>query len=328
MSRRPREVAFGWLWLLALGGCEQTSGGPATVAGAVEPGPRAATVARPWFEEISAGAGIDFVHVRGREIRHWFPEIMSGGAAWCDYDGDGHLDLYLIQGGDLDPSMPNRLGNRMYRNLGGGRFSDATRETGLGDTGYGMGAACGDYDGDGDLDLYVTNVGANALYRNDGERGFANATAETGTGDPGWGAGAAFVDYDGDGDLDLFVVNYVDWSLEREIECSSGARRRDYCQPENYNAPGRDTLYRNDGEHGFTDVTRESGVWKAFGDGLGVLAEDLDLDGRPDLYVANDGDPNQLWINRGDGHFRDQALPAGAAVNLIGMAGAGMGGSG
>ncbi len=279
----------------------------------------------PWFEEVSAAAGIDFVHVRGGEIRHWFPEIMSGGAGWCDYDGDGDLDLYLVQGGDLDPRTPNRPGNRMYRNLGDGTFADVTTETRLGDTGYGMGVACGDYDGDGDLDLYVTNVGANALYRNDGERGFTDTTAQTGTGDAGWGASAAFVDYDGDGDLDLFVVNYVDWSPEREIVCSSGARRRDYCQPENYNAPGRDTLYRNDGERGFTDVTSESGISSAYGDGLGVLAEDLDLDGRPDLYVANDGDPNQLWINQGGGRFQDRALLSGAAVNMIGQAEAGMG---
>ena len=152
-----------------------------------------------WFEDATAAAGIDFEHIRAYEIRHWFPEIMSGGAAWCDFDGDGDLDLYAVQGGELDASAPERqaAGNRLYRNLGDGRFIDVTGQAGVGDTGYGMGATCADYDGDGDIDLYVTNVGANVLFRNDGGGTFTDVTAQSGTGDRRWSAGAAFLDHDG-----------------------------------------------------------------------------------------------------------------------------------
>ena len=278
-----------------------------------------------WFEEVTTEAGIEFTHVRGNPPRFWFPEIMSGGAAWCDVDGDDWLDLYLVQGGELQPSSAAPPGNRLYRNLGNGRFADVTQSAGVGDAGYGMGAACADFNGDGHQDLYVTNFGANVLYRNRGDGTFIDVTEQTGVGHASWGASAAFVDYDRDGDLDLFLVNYVNWSPERELTCTSGAKERDYCQPENYNASARDVLYRNEGDGRFTDVSREAGLWAAFGNGLGVAVDDFNGDGWRDLYVTNDGTPNQLWINQGDGHFVDEALLAGAAVNMMGMAEAGMG---
>jgi len=277
----------------------------------------------PWFEDVADEAGLDFVHVRALTSRHWLPEIMSGGAAWLDYDNDGDPDLYLVQGGRLDPGDGPRPGNRLYRNHNG-RFEDVTGSSGTGHTGYGMGAAVGDYDGDGDLDLYVTNLGANVLYRNEGDGTFNEVSASQGLDDPGWGASAAWLDFDLDGDLDLFVTNYVNWTPAQELECFSGEAERDYCHPRHFNAPAADVLYRNDGNR-FTDVTETAGIWKARGYGLGVVSGDFDTDGWPDLYVANDGMPNQLWINGGDGTFEDRALITGTAVNLSGVAEAGMG---
>ena len=276
----------------------------------------------PWFEDVARESGLDFVHVRALESRYWLPEIMSGGAAWLDYDGDGDPDLYFVQGGGLVPEDGEPPVNRLYRNRDG-RFDDVTAETGTGHGGYGMGAAAADYDRDGDVDLYVTNVGANVLYRNDGGR-FTDISAEAGVDHPGWGASAAWLDYDLDGDLDLFVTNYVNWAPAREMECFSGGAERDYCHPRHFKAPAGDVLYRNDGGR-FTDVTRSSGIWTQTGYGLGVAVDDFDADGRVDVYVANDGMPNQLWINRGDGTFEDRALISGTAVNMTGAAEAGMG---
>jgi len=279
----------------------------------------------PWFQEVSARAGIDFQHVRARTIRYWLPEIMSGGAAWLDYDNDGDLDLYLVQGGDLTGNALDRPGNRLYRNRGDGTFQEVTTVANVGDQSYGMGCAAGDYDGDGDMDLYVTNVGPNVLYRNEGNGTFANVTARAGAGHAGWGSSAAFVDYDDDGKLDLYVVNYIDWSPAREIACFSGGNERDYCHPSNYNAPAVDVLYHNSGDGKFTDASEHAGITQARGNGLGIAPGDFNQDGRMDFYVANDGNPNQLWINNGDDTFTDKALLSGCAVNRQGVAEAGMG---
>ncbi len=276
-----------------------------------------------WFREVALERGLDFVHVRAKTQRYWFPEIMGGGVGLLDYDGDGRLDVYLVQSGDLAQPSPE-LTNRLYRNGGGAAFTDVTTRCGAADPGYGMGCACGDADGDGDVDLYVTNVGPNFLYRNEGGV-FRNVTAESGTGDPGWGTSAAFADLDADGDLDLVAVNYVRWSAELEIDCHSPQGGKDYCSPLNYDAPARAVLYRNEGHGAFTDVSESAGLSAAFGNGLGVVTGDLDGDGRIDIYVANDMLPNQLWINRGDWTFVDQALFAGCAVNRNGSAEAGMG---
>lgn len=279
----------------------------------------------PWFTEAASACGIEFRHVVGPVKRFWFPEIMSGGVGLFDFDNDGYLDVYCVQGGDLDPSTSPKLGNRLFKNRGDGTFEDWTEQAGVGDTGYGMGCTCGDYDGDGHVDLYVTNVGPNVLYRNDGDGTFTDVTAEAGVGDPGMGSSAAFVDYDRDGDLDLYVVNYVNWSIERDIECYTGSGEPQYCSPNNYNAPAPDTLYRNNGDGTFTDVSESSGIRKVFGNGLGVACGDYNLDGWIDIYVTNDGMPNQLWLNTGDGRFRDDALALGCAVNISGSSEAGMG---
>ena len=294
-----------------------------------KPGSNAAETApprdgtEPWFREAAMERGIDFVHESGHGEHYLMPEIMAGGAALFDMDGDGDLDAYLVQGGSLR-GAPRHF-NQLYRNDGSGRFENATAGSGSGDGGYGMGVASGDYDGDGDTDLYVTNVGANALLRNDGLGSFTDVTAPARVGDRSWGAGAAFLDYDGDGDLDLFAANYIDWSLEGRKECANSLGGPDYCSPRDYDAPARDLLYRNNGDGTFDDVSAAAGLDAAFGNGLGVVCGDFDGDGRTDIFVANDSVMNQLWMNRGDGTFADEALLRGCALDESGIAKAGMG---
>jgi hypothetical protein len=274
-----------------------------------------------WFVEASAERGLGFEHERG-PVRHWFPEIMGGGVGLLDLEGNGTLDVYFVQSGDLEgPS--ERGANRVFVNLGGARFEDRTAALGGSDPGYGMGCAIGDADEDGDPDVYVTNVGPNVLFANEGGRLVESSTALVA--DPGWGTSAGWADFDRDGDLDLYVVNYLRWGRAREIECRSTQGERDYCSPLNYDAPARDVLYRNEGAARFTDVSEAAGLSAAFGNGLGVVAADLDNDGWIDFYVANDQMPNQLWKNRGDGTFLERALLAGCAVNQGGKAEAGMG---
>ena len=279
----------------------------------------------PWFEDVTSAAGIDFVHVRATKPQFWLPEITSGGVGWIDFDQDGDLDLYFIQGGELDPAAPAGPGNVLYENLGDGTFADATSRAGVGDQHYGMGVAVGDYDADGFPDIYVTNVGPNVLYRNQGDGTFADVTAVAGVGHSGWGTSASFVDYDADGDLDLFVTNYLRWSPDKEMQCLDGAKRRDYCAPTAYQAPSVDTLYRNRGDGTFEDVSNQVGLAASSGNGLGVAVGDFDLNGRLDFYVANDGNPNHLWLQKEPHRFVDQALISGCAVNRVGAAEAGMG---
>ena len=282
-------------------------------------------LADPWFVENSEQLGINFQHVRAEEVQYHFPEIMSGGAAWIDYDEDGFWDLYLVQGGSPAGQGPNTPGNTLFRNIEGARFEDVTEAAGVGHQGYGMGASVGDYDNDGDLDLYVTNVGPNVLYRNEGDGRFVDATDEAGVGHEGWGTSSVFADYDRDGLLDLYVVNYILWSPEREMECTTGGAGRDYCHPDNYNAPAVDVLYRNTGNGRFEEVTASAGINTLAANGLGIVDGDFNADGLVDFYVANDGNPNQLWINNGDGTFTDKAVLSGTAVNRQGAAEAGMG---
>jgi len=301
--------------LLALGG-----------GGCDEPEPAGTEV----FVDRAREVGIDFVHFNGMSGEFYFVEIVGSGAALFDYDRDGDLDVYLVQGRMLGPGRaaadPPR--DRLFRNevveSGELRFVDVTDASGIRSTGYGMGVAAGDYDGDGWIDLYVTNFGPNLLLRNRGDGSFVDVTESGGVGDERWSTSAAFLDYDRDGDLDLFVASYVDFVLERNKECYSDTSARDYCGPLSYK-PYPDRLYRNRGDATFEDVTAVAGISAAYGAGLGIVCADLNGDGAVDIYVANDGYANQFWVNQGDGTFRDDALIAGCAVNEEGEAEAGMG---
>ncbi|MEE3258612.1 MAG: VCBS repeat-containing protein, partial [Candidatus Latescibacterota bacterium] len=258
------------------------------------------------FVQVTAEAGIDFAHYNGFSGNYYYVETFGGGAAFFDYDGDGWMDLFLVNGTYLKGYPPDPLPvNRLYRNGGDGRFSDVTPTTNLADPQYGFGVSAADYDADGDQDLFVANYGPNALYRND-DGVFADLSAATGIGDPRWGSSAGFLDYDADGDLDLFVANYVRFSLEDNPVCKQG-QVRSYCQPDVYD-PVTDILYRNDGT-AFADITAAAGITLA-GRGLGVAFSDYDLDGDTDIYVANDGNMNFLYDNR-QGYFSEVGLTAG-----------------
>ena len=267
--------------------------------------------------------GVHFRHETGARGRFHLPEIMGGGVALFDADADGDVDLYLTNGnpdpqtGAIDPTGPR---NAFFRNESG-RFVDATEESGLGDLGYGMGVAVGDVDNDGDLDVYVANFGRDRFYANNGGV-FSDATEHSGLDLDGWSSSATFVDYDGDGWLDLFVARYV--AYQGGKRCTDAAGRADYCGPSVF-APQRDRLFRNRGDGTFEDVTGASGIGRGIGRALGVVAFDANDDRKIDLYVANDGDANHLWIQQDDGRFVDEALLRGVAYNQAGEAEAGMG---
>ncbi|MEZ5975827.1 MAG: CRTAC1 family protein [Planctomycetota bacterium] len=280
----------------------------------------------PWFREAATEAGLVHTYRSGAGTGFHFPEVMGGGVALFDYDGDGLLDVYLTQGGELVPEEHDAEAapNKLFRNLGNGKFEDVTEAAGVGHMGYAMGVACGDYDRDGDVDLYVTNVGPNVLFRNEGNGTFKDMTEEYGLADPRWGTSAAFVDINNDKDLDLFSVNNLGWSAVTEVECFNYYGEPDYCSPNNYNAPMPDVLY-SFGRTGYQDITSIAGVNLAFGNGLGVAVGDYDLDGDIDIYVANDATPNVLWTNEGRDKFKDLGLIKGCAVNGNGTPEAGMG---
>ena len=279
-----------------------------------------------WFSEEAAERGVDFRHHSGFRERPMLPEIMGGGAALADLDGDDDLDLYLVQSGRVDETLDEALSaNRLYLNRGDGHFDEVEGGAGSGDRGYGMGVAAGDYDNDGDIDLYVTNLGSNALLRNDGAGRFTDVTVKAGVGDPGWSTAATFLDLDNDGDLDLFVVNYLHWTPALERDCYATAFHATYCGPNEYDAPAMDRLYRNDGDGTFSDISAHAGLNTAFGNGLGTVGADFDGDGLTDLFVANDTMINQLWLNRGNLRFEDESMLWGCALDDDGIAKAGNG---
>lgn len=286
------------------------------------------------FADATTAAGLEFNHFNGATGELQLPEITGSGGGLFDYDGDGDLDLYAVQGAPLFPAKPSdpRPSDRLFRNdleiLPDGRrivrFVDVTEQAGIRAEGYGMGVAAGDVDNDGDVDLYVTNLGSNQLLRNNGDGTFTDVTAESQADDPNWSTSASFFDYDRDGWLDLFVANYVRYSSDDFPKCYSPSSRRDYCGPAAHK-PAPDRLFRNLGGAVFEDVTLRAGLSREFGAGLGVVSGDFNRDGWVDLYVANDGLPNQLWINRKNGTFVNEALLSGVALNRMGKAEAGMG---
>jgi hypothetical protein len=278
------------------------------------------------FTDIAGTAGLRVTNINDPSPRKYLPETMGSGAAFLDYDNDGWLDIFLVDGGSMaDEQVAKRARHRLYRNLHNGKFADVTAASGIQHGGYGMGVCAGDYDRDGLVDLYITNVGANTLYRNRGGGAFVDVSRAAGVDAAAWSTSCAFADLDSDGDLDLFVTNYLDASASNNPVCGDErAQRRTYCHPLAYH-PLHDILYRNNGNGSFTDVSAQSGIAKFSGNGLGVVIADFDDDQRPDVFVTNDAMPNFLFYNEGGWRFTEGALAAGVAVAADGKARAGMG---
>ncbi len=317
-----------WAALLLLGACNTENPAPPLQLGASAPGSPVTIL-----KDISEAVGLDFVHVNGMSGQKYFVEMTGAGGALFDYDNDGDLDVYLVQGHPIgaatDPSDQTVYQDRLYRNdlveTGVLHFTDVTEASRLKATGYGMGVAVGDVNNDGYVDLYVTNWGANQLWRNNGDGTFTDVTRQSGVEDPRWSISAAFLDFDRDGWLDLVVVNYVAYRLENEHPCfATRSGRRDYCGPQSYESEP-DRLLRNRGDGTFEDVTLRMGMARTYGAGLGVVVADFNQDGWPDIYVANDGMENQMWINQAGGRFENQAVVSGTALNMQGAPEASMG---
>jgi hypothetical protein len=281
-------------------------------------------IADSGFEEQSVQLGIDFVHQHFGTGEKYMPENMGPGVVIFDYDGDGLLDIYLVQGAPLGPAAPDGPAppNQLFRQTLTGGFEDVTERSGVGDTGYGMGASFGDYDRDGDLDLYVSNFGPNVLYRNRGDGSFEKVPGAGGAECPLWSTSAGFFDPDADGDLDIFAVNYVDFTFDNNIWCGNAQLGiRGYCHPDVYGALP-ECFYRNEGDGTFTDVSSSSGL--VFGE-LGLGFSDFNGDDHLDVFVANDGTMNQLYLGDGEGGFREEGLLSGVGFNGSGVPEASMG---
>jgi enediyne biosynthesis protein E4 len=312
-----RETSRALPWILA-----------ASVSSVWPPSAQKPAPPEPIFVESAAATGLAFTHVNGAAGQYYLPEVMGSGVALLDFDNDGDLDVFLVQGGALGPggaAATNAPTCRLFRNdltIGPDgrptlRFTDVTDRAHAGVRGYGMGVAVGDYDNDGYPDLFITAFGPSTLLHNNGDGTFTDVTAQSGLADTEWSTSAAFFDYDRDGNLDLFVARYVDFTIAGNKLCNDSVGARDYCSPRAYRpVPAR--LFRNDGHGHFTDVSAASGIEKAYGAGLGVAVGDYNGDGWLDLYVANDGTPNQLWINQKNGTFVDDGLLSGSAVNASG----------
>jgi enediyne biosynthesis protein E4 len=322
--------------------CSDKSTTPTTtVQSTAQPGSTTPLRSGEWFADRARESGLDFVHFNGMTGRFYFAEAIPPGVALLDYDFDGDLDLFVVQGQMLGkhalkealhpPHVP--LKSHLYRNdlevhVDGSRslrFTDVTDASGIVVRGYAMGAATGDFDNNGCVDLYVTNLERSQLFRNNCDGTFTDVSTHSRTEDRGWSVSAAFVDYDRDGWLDLFVGNYVYYTVEGDKPClHSIGSLRDYCPPAIYR-PQPDHLYHNNRDGTFTDVTAAAGMGREVGPALGVATADFNGDGWIDIYVANDGEPNQLWTNRHDGTFTNTALLAGAALGADGEAKASMG---
>ncbi len=305
-------------------GCQRA--GSASPGGENNPvSPSAEADAPVWFVDITAESGLNFVHDAGPPGSYFMPQIVGSGAALFDFDNDGRLDIYLIQNGGPNSGSTNRL----FRQGADGRFTDVSAGSGLDVAGYGMGVAIGDVNNDGWPDVLVTQFGGARLFLNNGNGTFTDITKEAGLDTLLWGTSACFVDYDRDGWLDLVVVNYVDYD---RVSCSGTGGQRDYCTPKSFGGTVT-KLYRNLGRSPgarantvrFADVTLSAGLGQRPGPGLGVVCADFTGDRWPDIFVANDGQPNYLWVNQKDGTFKEEAVVRGLAFNGLGQTQANMG---
>ena len=318
-------------------------GGKQTGRPKVLPDKKSSPAVSTIFTDETESSGLDFRHYNGMTGQYYLPEIMGSGAALFDYDNDGDLDVFLVQGSVFDTKdKPDKTlfpfrgkglpQSKLFRNDSSGeknsgkrvRFTDVTEKSRILAQGYGMGAVTGDINNDGWTDLYVYNMGSNQMWLNNADGTFSDVTKKSATDDKRWSTGAAFFDYDRDGWLDLYVVNYLDFTLVNSPECFANTTARDYCGPKAFRpVPG--SLFHNKGDSTFEDVSIASGITREYGSGLGVVSTDFNNDGWIDFYVANDGNPNQLWMNQKNGTFKNLALLGGAAVNRDGQSEAGMG---
>ena len=286
---------------------------------------RAAGLAAPYtFEEVPASkSGIHWVHDAGRSAMKYLPESSGAGCAFLDYDNDGWMDIYLVNSGKANFfNPPHPLRNALYRNNRDGTFTDVTEKAGVGGGGYGMGVAVGDYNGDGFPDIYVTQVGRNILYRNNGDGTFTDVTEKAGVAAAGWSTSAVWFDYDNDGRLDLFVCQFAEFDLMHGCG-TDAAGLRHYCIPTTFN-PEPSWLFHNNGDGTFTDVSKATGIAAHLGKAWGVVATDLNNDGKMDLFVSNDTAPNFMYMNRG-GTFEETGLAAEVAYSADGRARSGLG---
>lgn len=281
------------------------------------------------FTDVTAAAGLEFTHNSGRAGKKYLPETMGSGGAFFDFDGDGWLDVLLINGKDWQPKGRKTL-HALYRNDRNGKFTEVTKGSGLDVEMYGLGVAVADYDNDGKPDVYITALEGDRLFKNVSEGGgakFRDVTAASGIRNANFGTSAAWLDYDRDGLVDLFVANYVQWSPEKDLWCSLDGATKSYCTPESYKGTSS-RLFRNVSRGGngkFQDVSQKAGVANPTSKALGVAVLDYDVDGWPDLFVANDTQPNKLYRNRKNGTFVEEGLEAGVAFGEDGVARGAMG---
>jgi hypothetical protein len=307
------------LWAALALGCGGSTGQPEGESAAV-----ATPASDVVFRDVTSAAGIQFEHHNGRSGKKWLPETLGSGGAFFDYNNDDWPDILLINSKPWTPAAGERVTSKLYRNNRNGTFTDVTAEAGLAIEMYGMGVAAGDYDNDGYLDLYITALDGDRLFHNEGNGTFREVTGQAGISNAKFGTSVAWLDYDRDGLLDVFVENYVDWSPEKDLWCSLDGQTKSYCTPESYNGVSS-VLYRNTGNGRFADVTRQAGLFDPTSKALGVAVFDYDGDGYPDIFQANDTQPNKLYHNKGDGTFEDIGVAAGVAFAEDGRARGAMG---
>jgi hypothetical protein len=277
------------------------------------------------FQDVTHAAGIHFVHNNGAFGRAWLPEAMGPGVAFLDYDNDGWQDILLINGSDWAGHGQRRTTMALYRNNHNGTFTDVTQSAGLAVAMYGMGVAVGDYNNDGCDDIFVTAVGQSHLFLNNCNGTFTDTTKQAGLWGPNeFSTGAAWVDADRDGRLDLIVASYVQWTPQTDIYCTLDGKNKSYCTPQSYHGTSL-RLWHNNGDGTFTDATKKAGLYDPTSKSLGITILDANQDGSPDIFIANDTEPNKLYINNGDGTFAEKAVMAGVGFSENGVARAGMG---